>query len=220
MPTRGSVTDPCGRIPHGKEMKAIFFLDVDTQRDLMMPSGPLYVPGAERLMVKLRRIFDFARRHDIFVLSTADCHGAEDPEFQTLAPHCLKRSEGQRKVDETLFPRPCILENRPLDRNLLDVVQKHRQVIIEKQSFDVFSNPVTERLLRALPPRAFVFGLPLEHSVRMACLGLRSLAVKTALISDLALPLAAREGGKALEEMRRAGVEFIPLESLLEISAL
>ncbi len=201
-------------------MKAIFFLDVDTQRDLMLPSGPLYVPGAERLTPKFRRAFDFARRHDVFVLSSADSHGTEDSEFEQLPPHCIRKTPGQRKIDETLLPKPCVLENRPVNRNLLEIVQKYRQVIIEKQSFDVFSNPVTERLLRALPPHAVVFGIPLEHSVRMACLGLRRMGVKTALVSDAVRPLVAREGDKALEEMRQAGVEFTALETLLEISSI
>ncbi len=201
-------------------MKALFFLDIDTQRDLLLPSGALYSAGAERLTPKLRRIFDFARKHDIFVLSSADSHGADDPELQTLPAHCLKKTDGQRKIDETLLPRPCVLENRPVDRNLIEIVQKNRQVIIEKQSADLFSNPVAERLLRALPPRAFVFGLPLEHSVKAACLGLRRMGVKAAVIEDAVRPLVASEGQKALEEMRRAGVEFIPLETLMEITSI
>ncbi len=201
-------------------MKAIFFLDVDTQRDLMLPSGPLYVPGAERLTPKFRRAFDFARKHDVFILSSTDSHGPDDPEFRQLAPHCVRKTEGQRKIDETLFPKPCILENKPLDRNLLEIVQKNRQVIIEKQTGDIFDNPVTERLLRALPPHAVVFGVPLEYSVRLACLGLRRLRIKTAVVSDAVRPLVPREGDKALEELRQAGVEFVALDTLLEISSI
>ena len=171
-------------------------------------------------MPKFRRAFDFARKHDVFVLSSADSHGPDDPEFQQLAPHCVRKTEGQRKIDETLFPKPCILENKPLDRNLLEIVQKNRQVIIEKQTCDIFSNPVTERLLRALPPHAVVFGVPLEHSVRLACLGLRRMRIKTAVVSDAVRPLVPREGDKALEEMRQAGVEFVALDTLLEISSI
>ncbi len=186
----------------------------------MLPSGPLYVPGAERIVPKLRRIFDFARKHEIFVLSSADAHEPDDAEFQALPPHCLKRTEGQRKIDETLFPRPCVFENKPVDRNLLEVIQKNRQVIIEKQSLDIFANPVTEKLLRALPPHAIVFGVPLDHSVRIACLGLRGMGIKTAVISDAVRPLSPRQGDKALDDMRQAGVEFIALETLLAIPSV
>ena len=201
-------------------MKSIFFLDVDTQRDLVVQSGPLSVPGAERLLSKFRRIFDFAKKHEIFILSSVDAHNSDDPEFHELPPHCIRRTEGQRKVDETLLPKPIVLENRPVDRNLLEIVQKNRQVIVEKQTLDVFSNPVTEKLLRALPAHAIVFGLPLEHSVRLACLGLRKMGIKTAIIADAVRPLSPREGEPALAQLREAGVESITFDTLLGIQEI
>jgi nicotinamidase/pyrazinamidase len=201
-------------------MKSIFFLDIDTQRDLVLRGGQLYVPGAERLLAKFRRIFDFARNHEIFVCSSVDAHSADDPEFRDLPPHCIRKTEGQRKVDETLLPKPIVFENKPVDRNLMDIVLKNRQVIIEKQTLDIFSNPITERLFRALPAHAVVFGLPLEHSVRLACLGLRSMGIKAAVITDAVRPMSPREGEQALAQMREAGVEFIALETLLGIQDL
>jgi nicotinamidase-related amidase len=201
-------------------MKALFFLDIDTQRDLMLPSGPLYAPGAERIVPKLRRLFDFARKHDIFVLSSVDAHAPDDPEFQEMPPHCIRKTDGQRKIEETLFPKPCVFENKPVDRNLLDAIRKNRQIVVEKQAFDVFSNPISERLFRALPPHAIVFGVPLERSVRLACLGLRGMGIKTAVISDAVRPLLPRQNERTMEEMRLAGVEFIALETLLGITAI
>lgn len=196
-------------------MKNIFFLDVDTQRDFMLPSGTLYVPGAERMIPKLRRLFDFARKNEITVLSSVDAHTVDDPEFQQFPPHCIQGTEGQRKLDETLFPRPLILPNKPVDRNLMEAVRKHQQIIIEKQKLDVFSNPVMERLLRALPPRAIVFGVTTEYCVKDACLGLRRAGVQTAVVSDVVRALAAKTEKEAVEQMRKAGVEFITLETLV-----
>ena len=125
-------------------MKNIFFMDIDTQRDFMLPEGNLYVPGAERIIPKLRRLFDFARKNEITILSSADAHTASDPEFQDFPPHCVQGSDGQHKLDETLLPRPLVFQNKPVDRNLLDVIRKHRQIIVEKQTLDVFDNPITE----------------------------------------------------------------------------
>jgi nicotinamidase/pyrazinamidase len=197
-------------------MKNIFFLDVDTQRDFMLAAGALYVPGAERIIPKLRRLFDFARKNDISILSSVDAHVADDVEFHQFPPHCVQGTEGQRKIDETLLPRPLILQNKPIDRNLLDVVRKHQQIIVEKQTLDLFNNPVSERLLRVLPPHAIVFGVTTEYCVKMACLGLRHIGVRTALISDAVRALAPKSEKAALEEMRRAGVELITLDALLE----
>ncbi len=198
-------------------MKAVFFLDIDTQKDLMTPAGSLYAPGAERIVPKLRRLFDFARKHEIFVLSSADAHAPDDPEFQELPPHCVVKTDGQRKIDDTLLPRPLILENKPQNRNLIEAIQKNRQIIIEKQAFDLFSNPVTERLLRALPQHAIVFGVPLDLSVARTCLSLRRLGIKTAIVTDAVRALQPRAEKAVTEDLRKEGVEPITLEVLLEL---
>jgi len=196
-------------------MKNIFFLDVDTQRDFMLSTGALCVPGAERIIPKLRRLFDFARKNEVSILSSADAHVPNDQEFQQFPPHCVQGTEGQRKIDETLLHRPLILQNKPIDRNLLDAVRKHQQIIVEKQVLDLFSNPVAERLLRVLPPRAIVFGVATEYCVKMACLGLRRMGVQAALVTDAIRALSPKSEKEALDEMRRVGVEFITLETLL-----
>jgi nicotinamidase/pyrazinamidase len=201
-------------------MKNIFFLDVDTQRDFMLPSGTLYVPGAERMIPKLRRLFEFARKNEITVLSSVDAHTVDDPEFQQFPPHCIQGTEGQRKLDETLFPHPLILPNKPVDRNLMEAVRKHQQIIVEKQKLDVFSNPVMERLLRALPRRAIVFGVTMEYCVKDACLGLRRSGVQTAVVSDAVRALAPRTEKEAVEQMQKAGVDFITLETLVEATGI
>jgi nicotinamidase/pyrazinamidase len=200
-------------------MKNLFFLDVDTQQDFMLSSGALYVSGAERLIPKLRRLFDFARKNEIEIISSVDAHVANDPEFKQFPAHCVQGTEGQRKLDETLLPRPLILQNKPIDRNLSDVVRKHQQIIVEKQALDLFSNPVSERLLRVLPPRAIVFGVTTEYCVKLACLGLRRFGVHTAVVNDAIRALAPKTEKEALEEMRSAGVEFITLEALLGAGA-
>ncbi len=197
-------------------MNKLFFVDIDTQRDFMLPTGALYVPGAERIRSKLRRLFDFAKNNNVHVLSSVDAHSPEDPEFGQFPPHCVRGTEGQQKLEETLLPHRLVLENRVHDRNLVEDVRKYSQIILEKQDFDVFSNPMTEKLLKALPPRAVVFGVATEYCVRAACLGLRRNNVQTVMISDAVRPLSARTEEEALNVLRRAGVESIPLDALLD----
>jgi nicotinamidase/pyrazinamidase len=196
-------------------MKGIFLFDIDTQRDFMLSDGKLYVPGAERLLPKLRRLFDFAKAHGVTIISTADAHAPEDLEFVNYPPHCLRGTEGQRKVNESLLLHPLILENKPANRNFAELVRKHQQIIVEKQEFDVFSNPVIEKLLRVLPPHAVIFGVPADHAVKPAALGLRRLGLKAAVVQNATLPLEPREAAKSEAAMRSAGVEFITLEVLV-----
>ncbi len=200
-------------------MKNIFFVDVDTQRDFMLPNGALYVPGAERMIPKLRRLFDFARKNEVSILSTTDAHVPNDPEFQQFPPHCVRGTEGQRKIDETLLPRPLIFSTKPVDRNVMESVRKYQQIIVEKQALDAFTNPAMERLLRVLPPHAIVFGVATEYCVKLACLGIRRAGVPVALVTDAARGLSPKTEREALEEMRKAGVEFITLETLLGAGA-
>jgi nicotinamidase/pyrazinamidase len=196
-------------------VNAIFFLDVDTQRDFMLPGGALYVPGAERMVAKLRRLFDFARKNGISIISSLDAHTPDDAEFAQFPPHCVQGTEGQRKLDETLLPRPLVLENKPLDRNYLDLVRKHQQIVVQKQTLDIFDNPATEKLVRALPQHAIVFGVTTEYCIKIAALGLRRRGIKTAVITDAIRELDPQSGQKAIDEMKRAGVEFVPLELLV-----
>ncbi len=200
-------------------MKSLFFMDVDTQRDFMLPGGALYGPRAERIIPNLRRLFDFARRHGITIVSSADTHVPDDPEFRQFPPHCVRGTEGQRKIDETLLPRSLTIENRLVDRNLFELVQKYQQMIIQKQSLDVFTNPMTEKLLRVLPPRAVVFGVFTEYCVKEDCASLRRFGVKTVLVTDAVSAIAPDKGNEALAEMQRAGVEFTTTEALLTAQA-
>ena len=185
----------------------------------MLPSGSMYVPGAERLIPRLRKLFDCARRQNIFILSSQDAHTPKDAEFEQFPPHCVKGTEGQQKLEETVLFHAKILENKPADYNFHELVQRYPQVIVEKQTLDVFQNPVTDRVLRALPKHAFVFGVATEYCVRLAALGLRQRGVKTAILSDAIRPVESDAGAKAIEEMRRAGVEFLETQALLQAYA-
>ena len=207
------------RAGYNEKMNQFFFLDVDTQRDFMRKDGALYVPGAERIVPKLRRLFDFARRNGISILSSVDAHAPDDPEFGAFDPHCVKGSEGQKKIAETLIGRPLVLENLPVDRNLVEAVRRYQQIIVEKQEIDLFSNPVAQRLLRALPARAIVFGVTTEHCVRAAALGLRRRGVSVVLVSDAVRALSPQGERDALLEMQAAGVETVALETLLSLGA-
>lgn len=196
-------------------MKAIFLLDMDTQRDLMQSDGKLCIPGAERLIPKVRRLVDFAKANAVTIISSAIMHEPGDPGIGTYPVHCLRGTEGQRKIDETLLLHALVLENKPLDRSFADLVRRHQQIIVEKGGFDIFGNPAFEKLLRVLPQRAILFGVPLDHSIRLAALGLRRMGFKAAVIQNAVLPLEPRNAAKVEAEMRRAGVEFITLEVLL-----
>ena len=197
-------------------MKNLFFFDIDTQNDFMIKTGALFVPGAEKIVPKLRRLFDFAAKNEVTVVSTMDTHSADDPEFAEFPPHCVKGTDGWRKLVETLFPHPLIFSLTPVDRNLADCVSKNRQIIVEKNTFDVFSNPVMEKLTRVLPRRAVVFGVATDYCVKKAVLGLQRLGVQTVVADDAVRAITPKTEKEAIDEMKAAGAKFMPLANIFD----
>ena len=119
--------------------------DVDTQVDFITPGGRLYVPGAERIVPNLRRLTQWAGEHGIPVISSADAHQPGDPELRQYGPHCMAGTPGQQKIPETLLPNRLVVPNRPIE---LPELHAFQQIILEKQAFDVFTNPNADRVLR------------------------------------------------------------------------
>src|SRR5512135_1494803 len=84
--------------------RPVCFIDIDTQRDFMLPGGALYVPRAETLLPALERLTRFAVDNGIPLISTMDAHETDDPEFARFPRHCVKDTPGYAKIPETLLP--------------------------------------------------------------------------------------------------------------------
>ncbi len=64
--------------------------EVDAQADFMLPGGKLYVPGAEKIMANLNRLVEQVRQSRVLLISSADAHQPDDPEFREWPVHCVK----------------------------------------------------------------------------------------------------------------------------------
>ena len=161
------------------------FVDVDTQIDFMFPAGALYVPGAERLLPAIARLNHFAAAQGIPLISTADAHSENDPEFRQWPPHCVAGTTGQRKPAETLVAD---------------------QIIVEKQALDVFSNPDFPALLdRLAADRYVVYGVATDYCVRLAAAGLLSTGKPVALVTDAIAAVNPEDGARTLDEFNARG---------------
>lgn len=148
-------------------MKTAFF-DVDTQLDFMFPAGALYVPGAESIVENLRNLTRFAAGNQYQIISTADAHTEDDPEFKVWKPHCVAGTTGQQKCAATLLP-----------------AASAQQIMIEKQQLDCFTNPNLRPLLQKLAAdRYVVYGVVSEYCVKCAALGLLETGARIELVSD------------------------------------
>jgi nicotinamidase/pyrazinamidase len=190
--------------------RKIVFWEVDAQQDFMLPGGKLYVPGAERIIPNIKRLVDAAQKRGIFLVSSACAHAADDPEFASFPPHCIRGTEGARIVTEGLANDYVIIPNRTefgLPADLFD----HAQIVIEKQELDVFSNPHTNEIVERLGADAtyVVFGVVTEYCVHFASKGLLDRGRKVLVVEDAIETVKAEEGARALSELDAMGARLV-----------
>src|SRR5437660_153145 len=126
---------------------------VDAQKDFMLPGGKLYVPGAEKLLPNIQRLVDVARNGYTFLVSHGCFHIVDDPEFQTFPPHCIQGTPGAEFVAEALCKENVRIPNEPGSSLPHDLLLK-QQIILEKQTLDIFESRHAEALLKRFNPNA------------------------------------------------------------------
>ena len=184
------------------------FFDVDTQFDFMDPAGSLYVPHAEDIIPRLAQLMAFARERNIPVLSSADAHAPDDPEFKIWPPHCVSGTRGQKRIKETSLPGALTIPMR--SGPFVSPAKWPPQIIIEKDVYETSANPNFDTILEALGPRRYVvFGVATEYCVRADVLALRERSKPVDLGVDAIRPITDEGGREALEEMGFAGAEFV-----------
>jgi nicotinamidase/pyrazinamidase len=185
-------------------MRIVFF-DIDTQWDFLYPAGALYVPRAERIVPAVACLNRFAAANGFPVVSTTDAHAEDDPEFAAWPPHCVAGALGQRKPEATLLDGRVTVPN--LDS--APAIDGARQIVLEKQTVDVFHTRHIHALLERLDAAAYVvYGVVTEICVLSAVRGLLETLKPVTLVTDAIETLNAQDSVRAIEEMRAAGVKL------------
>lgn len=197
----------------------VVFWEVDTQADFMLPGGKLYVPGAEKRIANMRRLVDAARAGKAFLISSADQHAPNDPEFARFPPHCVKGTNGAEILAELKSPKIVSLPNdtnSSIPKNLDEV----QQIVLEKQTLDVFDNPNTEKILKQFAGKEefVVFGVVTEFCVRLAAKGLLDRGRRVAIVTDAIETLDASEGQRTLDELASRGARLITTNEALKLA--
>lgn len=165
----------------------IAFIDVDTQLDFLLPSGALYVPGAEKKIEAIARMNRYAEANGIPLISTVDAHAESDAEFANWPPHCIAGTLGQRKPAATLVA-PAI------------------QTIVEKQSTVFYDHPrLQEAIKKTAADKYVVYGVVTEICVKDVLFGLLRSGKKAELALDAAKELDSAIADKMIREFQAAG---------------
>ncbi len=192
--------------------------DVDTQNDFILHTGLLAVPKAEALIPNLKLLTDWAHDTGVRIVASADDHLATDAEISdtpdfvtTFPPHCLRGTNGQRKIPATRLRTPLTLEPDPQDpADLTETVRAHQgDVLLFKHGTDVFQwNPNAAVVLSALvPTRIYVYGVATDICTRAAVAGLARLRPEAELhiVIDAIRGINDKVSRALLGEWRDAG---------------
>ncbi len=198
--------------------RKVVFWEVDTQKDFMLPGGKLYVPGAEQLLPNIRKLTDAARQNRVFLVSHGCFHAAEDPEFQTFPPHCIKGTEGSAFVPEALTDKVVTIPNEA-SANLPKDLSKYQQILLEKQTLDIFQSRHVAKLLSQFGDDVefVVFGVVTEYCVRLAAKGLLDRGRRVSVVQDAIATLKADDGERAVAELRALGARFFNTDDALAL---
>jgi nicotinamidase/pyrazinamidase len=196
-------------------MTTVFF-DIDSQLDFLYPAGALYVPNAERIVPAIAQLNRYAAQHGIPVVSTTDAHTEDDPEFKIWPHHCVAGTHGQRKPEATLLERRVVVPNRasPMWSGEL-ALGGAQQIVVEKQTVDVFAAPNLQRVVAQLNADAYVvYGVVTEICVLFAVRGLLKTGKPVTVVTDAVETLRAEDSARALDEVRAAGARLAQVSAI------
>ena len=160
------------------------FVDVDTQRDFLEPSGALFVPGSDEILQNLSRLTHFARERGIPILATACAHTLDEVDPEPFPPHCLVGTFGQERIDATHWPGSVVLKaNHAIAPG--SAVVPH--LTLHKTRYDIFSRPDADAIIEIYgrnSPTFVVYGVATDYCVRAAVLGLCDRGHKVMVVVD------------------------------------
>jgi nicotinamidase/pyrazinamidase len=194
----------------------IVFWEVDAQVDFMLPGGKLYVPGAEKIIPNIKRLVNEARAGRVLLVSSGDAHTPDDPEFELFPSHCVKGTSGAEIIPEGLAPRRLTIPN-DASFALPKSFSEYQQIVLEKQTLDVFNNRKASEVVRLLGSNVeyVVFGVVTEYCVRCAAKGLLERGGKVNIVQDAIEVLKREEGNHALDQLKALGARLISTDQAI-----
>jgi len=196
----------------------LFFFDVDTQRDFLLPGGALYVAGAERILPALEHLTALARRLHIARVCSTDRHFLGDAELKrnggNWPDHCMDGTPGQLKVEQTAPTHPRILPNEPVEEaRFKQILEAAGDLVIEKQDVDLLrGNRYAQRALEWMLRRydqAIVYGVFTEICVDRAVQAMLLCGHRPIVIGDAIYPVNARAAQGVLRRWQEGGIEVL-----------
>ena len=114
--------------------------------------------------------------------------------------HCMEGSEGQQQIDETRTDA---------------IIDDDNIFIITKQTYDVFSNPETKKILKEVK-EAVVYGVATDYCVKAVVLGMLEVGIKVTVVGDAIKGVDKRTTHNAIRKMIEKGAVFVKTEEIIK----
>ena len=163
---------------------------------------------------------DVAREGRVLLISSACRHLPDDPEFEIFPPHCVRGTPGERIIPQGLAGKVHFIPNDGTAK-LPDSIFNNQQLVLEKQTLDVFNNPHAETIVNRLgkDTEYLVFGVVVEHCVHLAAKGLLDRGRKVSIVKDAVETLKGADGRRSLDELKSLGAAFVSTDEAIAMVA-
>jgi nicotinamidase/pyrazinamidase len=188
-------------------------LIVDVQNDFR-PSGALAVPDGDRVVPVLNRLAARASALGIPVYASRDWHPPDTTHFAIHGGkwpvHCVAGTEGARLHPDLQLPPGALIVSKG--------------TTTKDDGYSAFEGSIPGRgsLLADLRARGIdeviIGGLTTDYCVRLSALDARRFGLDATVIADAigAVDVTPGDGGRALEEMKAAGVRITSSDQVFE----
>jgi len=188
---------------------------VDPQKDLVWQDGASAVPEAEKLLPVWKQLLTAARQANAPIVVLANSYAEDTQAFseQGILPHCVAGTPGAELVPELEGDRLVLDPADPGATAALAHLEVSQEVVVYKQSPDVWQHPLMEHLLDKFRQQGaqswLVAGVAVDSAVKATILGLRSRQWPTYLLADAIQGVTDSGTVTALEEIEQAGASLI-----------
>lgn len=193
-----------------------FLIDIDTQRDFLLPGGSACVRNHREVSAHIRSVMAWARREKILVISTAAVYPNNNG-FSHV-DYCLEGTAGQKKIRYTLLSNRVSFPAEDSDYLPVNLLQTHRQVILRKRGIDPFAEPRIDRLLSEAQADEFILiGAGAEGALDATALGLLRRGKTVRIVIDAVGSHGSAETKMGLRKMETKGARLTLTKTLVGI---
>ncbi len=206
----------------------VVFLDVDTQKDFIIPDGRLSIKGADSIASNLAKLSTYSSEKRVAWFSTMDSHVLDDkeisaePDFKTtFPPHCMNATTGEERVEATSHPNPLVVDMQTgsLDKSWSYIKARYDSIVFKKNNIDVFSNENFDWLLSYVKPLVFVvFGVATDFCVKSAVEGLLNRNFKVVLVRDAVYAIDQDAERLLFDDWERQGVKLMTTSQVINLN--